>query len=228
MKCIDITFDLETLSLAADAAVLQVAAVAWHRHSATPNIFVDFPPFEAKVDLRSCAMGGFDFDPDTLHWWHEKPQAFRDTMASGDCYPIDEVFAQFLQWMQDVKISTGSDGIMLWSQGSDMDVAILRHVIRKYGLKLPLSYRDFRDARTFIIELANFFFTPSLNTALADHEKAYDFLPPFPKSALGGLSAEVHNALYDAARTAWNLHACFALLSSMPSPSDGQSSQAPQ
>lgn len=245
MKYIDVTFDLETLSLAANAAVLQVAAVAWHRHSASPNIFAGFPPFEAKVDLRSCAMEGFDFDSDTLHWWHEKPQALRDTMASGDCYPIDEVFAQFIQWMQDVKTSTGSDGIMLWAQGSDMDIAILRHVIRKYSLALPLSYRDFRDARTFIIEITNFLFTPAINTALADHDKAYDFLPPFPLdtasssvsgdaiaapilSALDGLPVKVHNALYDAARTSWNLHACFALLYAMPSPRDGQSSQSPQ
>ena len=76
MKIIDVTIDLETCSLAANAAVMQVSAVAWNRHAtAADELFVkNIPAFDARVDLRSCVMDGFDFDRETIKWWSNKPQ----------------------------------------------------------------------------------------------------------------------------------------------------------
>jgi hypothetical protein len=215
MKIIDVTLDLETLSLAANAAVLQVAAVAADRYAEAPlSIFPhDIVPFEAKVDLRSCAMEGFDFDNETLKWWADKPKALRDVMASGDCYPIDEVFQQFSTWIGEVKQYTGADDIMLWAQGSDMDIAILRHVFRHFNMELPCKYWNFRDARTFIIEVVNSIHYPASNAGLEDHKKVYDVLPQMPENAAFG--GEAHNAIYDAARTAWNVCHVFKLLKEM-------------
>lgn len=218
MEHIDITFDLETCSLAANAAVIQVAAVAWNRAELNSEkmLLSEVAPFEAKVDLRSCVMDGFDFDPSTLRWWANKPAELRSLLASGDCYPIREVFAEFIRWMEDAKTLTGAKGITLWAQGSDMDIAILRHVVHFYGLALPLSYQDFRDARTFIIEIGSKQALVKNGTPIAhslrDHKLVYASLPPMPENFCNG---EVHNALYDALRTSWNLHHCFRILSHM-------------
>lgn len=215
MRIIDVILDLETCSLAANAAVLQVAAVVAERYAEKPrSVFPkDIIPFDAKVDLRSCAMEGFDFDNDTLKWWAEKPKALRDAMAAGDCYPIDEVFQQFAAWVEEVKQTTESDDIILWAQGSDMDIAILRHVCRHFALPLPCKYWNFRDARTFIIETVNALHFPSSNAGLEEHKRVYDVLLPLPEDMQPGTSE--HDALYDAARTAWNVSQVFKILRSL-------------
>ena len=78
-----------------------------------------------------------------------------DEITNGDCYPIKEVFEQFAQWMTEAKEYSQADVVCLWAQGADFDIAILRHVLNKYGIKLPIGYRDFRDARTFIAEVGS-------------------------------------------------------------------------
>ena len=212
LKHLDITFDLETCSLAANAAVIQVAAVAWDRSSSRAEFgHTPVPFFEAKVDLRSCVMDGFDFDQETVKWWAEKPAALRQVMASGNCYPIQEVFQQFLQWMDEAKVLTGASSLSLWAQGADMDIAILRHVCRFYHLALPVSFHDFRDARTFIVEVAARHLEQPLS-GIADHKLVYDLMPPLPTDLLADYASQQHNALYDALRTSWCLHECFQML----------------
>lgn len=209
VKHLDVTIDLESCSLAANAAVLQVAAVAWNRTATdVKSIFaLDIIPFESKVDLRSCVMDGFDFDPATLKWWSEKPKELKMKMASGDCYPIEEVFRNLSEWMAEAKKQTEAETITLWAQGTDMDIAILRHVCQKYNIHLPLTYRDFRDARTFIIEIGSLFLLDDWQKGMADHDRVYDELPDVPET-----DSEEHNAVYDAYRTSWNLWQCFSLL----------------
>lgn len=208
MKHLDITLDLETCSLSTNAAVLQLAAVAWNRYAEDSNeVFVtDIPTFDAKVDLRSCLMDGFDFDRDTCKWWADRPSKLRAEMMSGDCYPLEEVFRNFADWLTDAKQIAGADSLALWAQGADFDLAILRTVCRKYGIRLPLSYHDFRCARTFIIEVgANRVLQEPLE-GLKDHSKVYDCLPPCP------LDDDAHNALYDAQRTSYNLWNVLSLI----------------
>ena len=69
MKELDITFDLETCSLASNAAVMQIAAVAWVRtHEVSESLFKEDDSYNTGVDLRSCVMDGLDFDPKTIAW----------------------------------------------------------------------------------------------------------------------------------------------------------------
>lgn len=94
-----------------------------------------------------------------------------------------------------------------------MDIAILRHVFRHFNMELPCKYWNFRDARTFIIEVVNSIHYPASNAGLEDHKKVYDVLPQMPENAAFG--GEAHNAIYDAARTAWNVCHVFKLLKEM-------------
>ena len=208
-KIIDITFDLESLSLASNAAVLQVAAVAFNRHAETAdNLFpTNLPPFESNVDIRSCVADGFDFQPATVKWWSEKPQEVKDEVLSGDCYPLSEVIEAFIQWINDIKMLTKADVACLWAQGSDFDISVLRTILRTYGMErqFPVHFHDFRDARTFIAEIGSHYMGLE-NDGLADHAKIYEKMPPYPEEG------NVHSATYDCRRTSWSVWQCFSLL----------------
>lgn len=213
MKLIDVTFDLESLSLASNAAVLQIAAVAFDRYAIDgEELFPkSLPDFEAKVDIRSCVMDGFDFSPATVKWWSEKPQEVKNEVLSGDCYPLPDVVGSFCEWLTDIQTLTKADIVLLWAQGSDFDISVLRTILRTYGMekKFPIPYHNFRDARTFIAEIGSRFALTG-HEGLADHSKIYASLPSYPEEG------NVHSATYDCRRTSWSLWHCFSL---MPDPS---------
>ena len=208
-KIVDITFDFETLSLASNAAVLQLAAVVFNRYAVDDQEL--FPkaiaPFEAKVDIRSCVADGFDFNPSTVKWWSEKPEDVKREVLTGDCYPLSEVMTNFIDWLCEVKNFTETDVLILWAQGSDFDVSLLRTILRRYDMEkvFPVHFHNCRDARTFIAEIGDRY-CQLYHDGLADHKKVYDAMPPYPEQG------NVHSATYDCRRTSWALWQCFSML----------------
>lgn len=214
---IDITFDLETCAVTANAAVMQVAAVAWNR-DAESNPFVSdgFPvggfTFNEHIDLRTCVVDGFDFDPQTVAWWSRQSNAAKQAVCDDLAEPIRDVFANFVEWLGGVKKDAQADTLFLWCQGMDFDGAILRNICHKYDLQLPCKCQQFRDCRTVILEAAlvraekagveHSATLPTPEAILADDRKAYDLYPPLPDEYAAG--REAHDALYDAMRSSWN------------------------
>ncbi len=172
MNHIDITFDMETCAITANAAVMQVAAVAWNR-AAKENPFsvcdgsavadspvcgcttaTDIVSFNEHIDLRSCVVDGFDFDQTTVKWWANQTEKAKKAVTDGLAEPIEEVFIRFIEWITQVKKDTKAESVCLWCQGMDFDGAILRNICHKYDLELPFPYQQFRDCRTVILETA--------------------------------------------------------------------------
>lgn len=225
MNHIDITFDLETCATTANAAVMQVAAVAWDRQ-ATDNPFavqnggvtVEYPhyvSFNEHVDLRTCLVDGFDFDPATVQWWARQSDAAKEAVTDGLAEPIREVFERFVLWIQQTMRDSKADSVCLWCQGMDFDGAILRNICHKYDIEMPFRYQQFRDCRSIILENAiticriqdgiNSYEDGHLVSAediLQKPCKAYDICKPLP--AEYGSKDRVHDAVYDCIRSSWN------------------------
>lgn len=212
-KVIDITIDFETVGLSPQSAILELAAVAWQRATEPhldPN--ADFKPidtFDSKVDLRSCVAAGMKFDQDTIDWWSRQKQSAKDHVLDGDCYPVRDVLDGFLDWLEGLYCQEGSPEpgfrICLWSQGSDFDISILRSLAATFGMTERLaklvSYVNFRDARTFILEVGNFSYNDKLFGCPIEHPSdVYKVLPSFNDDYY-----EVHTAIRDALQTSWNV-----------------------
>lgn len=159
MNHIDITFDMETCATTVNAAVMQVAAVAWDRRAnenpfLLPNTSYDRRTFNERTDLHSCVMDGFDFDPDTVRWWAGQKDEAKTAVMDGKPRHIRDVFARFAGWIVDLKKEYHAESVCLWCQGMDFDGAILRNVCKKYGIIMPFAFQQFRDCRTLILEAA--------------------------------------------------------------------------
>lgn len=225
MKHIDITFDLETCATTANAAVMQVAAVAWDRMGQTTPFIYDSNNhrqliFNRHVDLRSCVMDCFDFDQETIAWWSRQSKEAKEAVSTGEVYSLRDTFQSFISWIEEMKNLLGAESICLWCQGMDFDGAILRNIAAKYNIKLPFRYQQFRDCRTVILEYAvadmrgmalcagsdtgtAYDGTPlSPYDILRDDKKAYKCYDPLPDEY--GDKNRVHDALYDCLRSAWN------------------------
>ncbi len=229
MNHIDITFDMETCATTANAAVMQVAAVAWNR-SAKENPFEIFDRndpdgamcgFNEHIDLRTCVVDGFDFDQATVKWWANQTDKAKKAVTDGLAEPVEEVFIRFIEWINQVKKDTKAESVCLWCQGMDFDGAILRNICHKYDLELSFRYQQFRDCRTLILETAvmqvSRYTIDNSETAgmicadgsvikpkdiLQQPCKAYKIYKPLPEDIIE--SGAVHDAMYDCIRSSWN------------------------
>lgn len=215
---IDITIDFETCALCPTAAVMSVAAVAWNRDCAdTP-----FYTYEGKqdadyvymrhVDLRSQFIDGFTFDQATADWWATRDKSAKAALLDNDdllpIAPISEVIGDLFAWMKE--LAAGKQ-IILWSQGTDFDIAILRNICYKYGISIPVNHKNFRDHRTFYLEGARMILDRAGEEF--DANKAYALVEPYEGDGAA------HDPIFDCKQSiysTWQMMKHLKCLNSLP------------
>lgn len=197
---INITFDLETCALCPTAAVMSIGAVAWNA-DAEDNPFTEgFSGdycFYRHVDLRSSFVDGFTFDGKTSEWWATQNEDAKKALLEYDDVPlrsIDGVIEDFFGFIQHVQKETSAKEVKLWSQGTDFDIAILRNICGKYGIEIPVSYKNFRDHRTFFMEGARIV-CDLAGVELDDEHNYYQLVHAYVGYG------ESHNPVYDCKRS---------------------------
>ena len=198
----DVTLDLETCALCPTAAVMSIGAVAWDRDQ------VDTPFYEEgnmnnadylylrHVDLRSQFVNGFTFDQDTANWWASRSKEAKSAVTAPDIQPCDSVknvVVDFFQWIKE--IANGGE-ICLWSQGSDFDIAILRNICQKFQIDILVSYKNFRDHRTFFLEGARIILDAALQPY--DPSRAYSLVEPYEGDGVA------HDPIFDCKRSIYS------------------------
>lgn len=215
-KHLDFTIDFETCALSANAAPMQVAVVPWIRDNDNDPFCnaEELQPYSYPVDLRTCVVDGFDFDPDTVKWWTNQSEAAKKTVTSNTPLPVQDLVYNLLSnYIIGIVKKYQLESVCLWCQGMDVDIAILRNLCSKYhyDLESVIPHTSFRDCRTVILEAAlieadrRAMQDSSLSTLhsslLKNPSKAYELYDPLPKRYARG--SEAHDALYDAMRSSW-------------------------
>lgn len=210
---IDVTVDLETCALCPTAAVMSIAAVAWKRYGKETPFFEDGdgvlrnPTFSEHVDLRSMFINGFTFDKSTSEWWANQSDEAKAALLYNDgedspCLPIDVVVNDFFDWIDDIKTKLGDEDICLWAQGTDFDVAILRYICWKLGINFRIKYTQFRDHRTFYLELARIIWDAAEpNEEKFSVEKAYSLTQDYKDITDEGAA---HDPIFDCKRSIYS------------------------
>ena len=214
---LDFTIDFETCSLRSNAAVMQVAVVPWIRGAENDPLDTGITPFVGYVDLRTCVVEGFDFDPETIKWWSRQSMAAKAAVTSDKPWPIGEITGMLHDWFLNVRHAYGIESICLWCQGPDVDIAILRNLFDKIGCDLEkiIPHTSFRDCRTLVQEAALLEAERSISgestracgivdpiALRANPSTVYLLYQQLPEKYAEG--REAHDALYDARRSSWN------------------------
>lgn len=248
---IDITFDLETADTAVTAAPLQLAAVAWLRNAELSyqtggrrdpflrqkDIYNDnenenengeaLVAYSRHCDLTAAWMDGLTVSSDTQQWWSRQKDEVRRAVTGDPRSRLtpEELWQTFFAWTEAVRERTGARHLVLWCQGQDFDIAMMRYQAHRYGLRLPVSQYSLRDCRTLALELALLFDrTPHADAPSrtprpltpdelfsAPSREPYRHLPPLPATALAAAAPfaaadtlQPHEPLYDALRSSWS------------------------
>ena len=120
---------------------------------------------------------------------------------------IDGVIDDFFSFIQHVQEETSAKNVKLWSQGTDFDIAILRNICGKYGIKMPVSHKNFRDHRTFFMEGAKII-CDNMGVDL-DERKAYQLVEEYDGPG------EPHNPVFDCKRSIFSTWQMMKRLSSL-------------
>lgn len=220
---IDIAIDIETLSLASDAAIISIAAQPFARpvrgmeeaedyelfkpayiNEADEFCQLECEPFRAYINATTCAFAGMDFDPKTIQWWSERDDAAKAAAMGGPSQSIGQALECLQIFLEVIKNTVPDCRLRMWAQGGDFDFSVLRSAFRRClpGTELPWDYRDQRDARTFILEALG------VENPGEDPKKLYDLIPPMEDEE----PWVKHSALSDARRTAHNVAFCTQVL----------------
>ena len=132
--------DLETLSTANDAMILQVSAVTFDPKAlatGTPEVvggsFNMFPDLESQHGRR--VDGAF-------FWWLRQEPEASYIQQDADRYDLKGTLIAFADWYKRVGVNA------IWSHGANFDIGILLNAFVQHGVKVPWGYRDMRDTRT--------------------------------------------------------------------------------
>nr|DAK84792.1 MAG TPA: 3' exoribonuclease [Caudoviricetes sp.] len=211
---IDVTVDLETCALCPTAAVMSIAAVAWKRYGKESPFFYEGDgvlrnsTFSAHVDLRSMFLNGFTFDQSTADWWSKQSNEAKAALLDNDCdeqpcQPIDVVVNDLFDWMDDIKNKLGDEDFCLWAQGTDFDVAILKYICWKMGIKFRIKHTQFRDHRTFYLEMARILWDAAEpNEEKFTLEKAYSLTTDYKD--ITDDEGAAHDPIFDCKRSIYS------------------------
>ncbi len=212
MKILDVTFDYETLGRGADAAPIQLAAVAWDREATGEHPFL-VEHFNRGFNLTSCVFAGLKVEQETVDWWNSQSEEAKNGVLELKQYDLQEVIELFVcDWLPGVKHEHNADAVCLWCQGTDFDVSMLRHQCRLLGIGIDkmIDYQTFCDARSFVLQGLQLLQPDDVD--MTNPREAYNLIPSMklinvsmPAPLERALNSCPHNALYDCMRSTWNV-----------------------
>ncbi|UNA02383.1 putative exonuclease [Serratia phage SP1] len=187
----DFMFDYETFAKAANAAVIDVAVIAFNPDPEVVETFDELVSraLHVKFDLKS-QKGKREFDPSTIEWWKNQSPEAKAGLTPSDKDVTTEVGTRLvLEYLKEQNINFWeSQG---WCRGQSFDWPILVNLIRNEiaaqgedTFKLePCAFWNQRDVRTAIESLL---LVRNMTTT------------PLPAGTLDGFVA--HNSVHDTAK----------------------------
>jgi hypothetical protein len=137
----NLMIDLETLSTAVDAVILQIGLVPFELNGDGPSS----PGILIQVDPTTCLDAGFRVDWPTIHWWIMQEQAAREALPRpGQGVSLYEA----LMTVQNYIAALYPPLLYVWSNGANFDIPILANAFRTLGMPEPWHYASARDTRT--------------------------------------------------------------------------------
>jgi exodeoxyribonuclease VIII len=168
--------DLETLGTSPNSVILSLGAV--------------FVNFEGAEFYKNFSIGSqdprfFSLSMKTLQWWREQNKEVMLEAFNGKIH-LQDGLSLFKEWFP-------ADAI-IWGNGADFDIAILKYAYEHFGLDTPWSYKNTACLRTI--------------RNMVDMKRVYEAVAEQTKDE----PLQAHQALHDAKHQALQLREIFNLL----------------
>ena len=126
--------DLETMSLAPNAAVVAIGAAVIYEGAITDQFYL-------TVSLKSCMEYGLKSDASTILWWLKQDVEAQKEIF-GATTELDTALVLFSRFCATYNIKG------MWGNGVDFDNVILSNAYQAVGMRTPWPYYANRCFRT--------------------------------------------------------------------------------
>lgn len=151
----NLMIDTEGMSLATNAAVIQIAAIPFHSLNDFSDVHMrhtefhqpDVPTFNERIWPGAYPCEGFDVSDSTMQFWDQQDEASRKLAFSGMNLP-DTIASRFLIWVDDMQLTgqlaIGKD-LRIWARNNQYDFPVLKNLIEQSALTWPFHHQSSRE-----------------------------------------------------------------------------------
>ena len=169
-EIIRISFDLETMGLGPDAAIVQLGAYAFSGHNYSADL-----QFNKYIDPEDSEKYG-TVDRETMDWWDKQPVSTRASVFSGK-NTLESALTAFEIWVS--KLCNGDfKRVKFYCKDIGLDWCALRHGYEKTIGTFPFHYRSPQQLRT-LQDVATFVgleYDHAIYKPVIPHNAAFDAL----------------------------------------------------
>lgn len=132
----NVMIDIETYGTDPYSAIASIGAVSFE----VSKEFKPLSKFYVNIDQKSNKEINRVYNKDTIDWWkRQDPEVVKKLLPNQK--QIKDALTDFFSWFPRKSL--------VWSQGSDFDIPIIKSSANVLGMILPWEYYDVRCARTF-------------------------------------------------------------------------------
>lgn len=134
--------DLETMSTAADAAILSIGVQEFDPRGKGID---ESAGALIHVDLQACMNAGLRIDASTVMWWMSQSDDARAALVAREPLLLSEALVELVKFGQS---HGGWAWANVWSNGAAFDIPILEMAFRRCRRDIPWEYNKVLDVRT--------------------------------------------------------------------------------
>ena len=134
--------DLETMSTAADAAILSIGIQPFDPRAQGID---EAAGAVIHVDLQACMNAGLRVDAATVMWWMTQTDDARAALVAREPVMLSEALRELTAFGQR---NGGWSWAKVWGNGAAFDIPILETAFRRCRLDIPWAYNNVLDVRT--------------------------------------------------------------------------------
>lgn len=183
----DISIDIETLSLTNRAMILSIGACLFDIDTGKVK-----QQFYVNLDNDVNSASRFDISKDTVEWWSKQSAEAKKALEANKVDPRKAI-EQLIAWMHQMsRYERSPNSNRIWANDPQFDLSIIDYTAHVYGHKVPWKFWEERSFRT-IVDLAE--------TLTGNNKDSFRVKPTV-----------AHNALADAIAQAQTISNAFNLL----------------
>lgn len=157
LKKMRIMLDCESLSVAPNAALLSISAVAFDLSSKNPDDLV-IDTFDGHIKIEDAMTRGGHVDPNTILWWMGQEETARRYLVDAQKHMADyelPVLQNFEAWINGLMAQhqVHPDSLEIWSNDELADAAWVANAFKRHKKEAPWPWWGVRCYRT----MYNFF-----------------------------------------------------------------------
>lgn len=177
-----VMIDLETLGTSTDCSILAIGAVKFNPNLLVQKPGIDLPSVDdaiyIPIDPVSCQQVGLKIDAATVMWWLEPEREtarryITEKAKEKQLVDLPSALDGLSRWLTDAPVPRTTPvtprphQLIVWSNGTNFDIMIMRHAFKVCGMELPWTFHDERCFRTLknLIKLST---GPTAHHALQD------------------------------------------------------------